>query len=89
MQKLRDHEASYCSTWTVNAKMQPFKDARDLLRAAGEDVSELERSMAYEENAMTQLKAVASAAMAAFANRDLMVVTDKKKIKDVEQSLLQ
>ena len=83
--KLKDLESSCFNSWTVQSRLQTFKEARDLLKAAGEDVSELEICLADTDKTIARLNAAMTASVGVFARRDLMLVTDKEELKDTEQ----
>ena len=73
----------------VQTALKPFRDTRDILRAAGCDVSELEEQMGVVEAAMDKLRLTRDAAVGSFGRKSIYVVTDAAKRGEPESSALQ
>ena len=88
-EKLQQQADSCNSHYARYSRLEKFRETRDLLKAVGQDVTELERHLQLTENAISQLDAVRAQAVAKFSNCGLYIVFDKGEFKKSEDSSLQ
>lgn len=89
MRKLREYDGACFNVWGIGCGIQPFRDTRNILRAAGHDVGELDAQIRIVEIEMEKLRQIRVSAVESFERSELFVVTDVDKRVEIEKSMLQ